>query len=81
MWQVRPGAWVVCEVQVHLAAILSHKEESHHYYEFFRSYFCGSSDAIEKRILHSPTYVVGGTRIDGQEHIDRLRDVLGRAAA
>ena len=38
-------------------------------------------DAIEKRILHSPTYVVGGTRIDGQEHIDRLRDVLGRAAA
>ena len=38
-------------------------------------------DAIEKRILHSPTYVVDGTRIDGQEHIDRLRDVLGRAAA
>ena len=43
--------WVVCEVQLHLAAVLSHKEESHHHYEYFREYFSGNNDAVEKRMV------------------------------
>ena len=31
------GLWAICEVQVHLAAILAHKEASHKDYEFFRT--------------------------------------------
>ena len=31
------GLWAICEVQVHLAAILAHKEASHKDYEFFRA--------------------------------------------
>jgi hypothetical protein len=44
------GAWHVCEVQLHLAAVLSHKEVSHGYYEFFRSYFKGNVGAAEERM-------------------------------
>jgi len=39
---VGDGVWSVCEVQVHLAAVLVHKEVSHRYYEFMRTYFSGS---------------------------------------
>jgi len=44
------GGWVVCEVQLHLGAILAHKKASHAYYEFFRRYFRGASEAIEVRL-------------------------------
>ena len=44
------GGIVVCEVQLHLGAILTHKKASHRFYEFFRSYFRGASDAIEQRM-------------------------------
>ena len=40
----------ICEVQVHLGAVLSHKEESHLYYEFFRTYFAGNLDATRDLI-------------------------------
>ena len=33
--EVRPGVWAVCEVQLHLGAILALKEASHHFYEYF----------------------------------------------
>ena len=33
--EVLPGSWMVCEVQLHLAAILVFKEESHHFYAYF----------------------------------------------
>lgn len=49
--EVRPGAcWQLCEVQLHLAAILSHKKQSHGYYEFFRAFFSGDSGSIERRL-------------------------------
>jgi hypothetical protein len=44
------GVWMICEVQLHLGALLVYKRESHAYYEFFRSYFHGSSAAIETRM-------------------------------
>eukprot|EP00948_MAST-09A_sp_MAST-9A-sp1_P001807 g1807.t1 len=40
----------ICEVQLHLTACLSKKEESHKYYEFFRTYFCGNMKACRKRM-------------------------------
>ena len=48
---VNGKCWVVCEVQLHLAAVLSHKEESHRFYEYFRSYFSGNNDAVETRMM------------------------------
>ena len=42
--------WHVCEVQLHLAAVLAHKEESHEYYEFFRGYFKGNVNAVESQM-------------------------------
>ncbi len=45
--------WHVCEVQLHLAAVIFHNEadkhESHIYYEFFRSYFRGNVEAAMQR--------------------------------
>ena len=41
--------WALCEVQLHIAAVLAHKE-SREFYEHFRAYFSGSSDTVEKRI-------------------------------
>jgi hypothetical protein len=43
------GVLHVCEVQLHLAAIVAHKERSHLFYEYFRGYFHGSG-AVEKRM-------------------------------
>ena len=40
----------VCEVQLHLAALLRHKQESHVYYEFFRSFFVGKLEACNERM-------------------------------
>ena len=42
--------WHVCEVQLHLAAVLAHKEQSHKYYEYFRGYFKGNVQAVESRM-------------------------------
>ena len=44
------GETHICEVQVHLAAILALKGEQHMYYEYFREFFKGGSDAYEKRM-------------------------------
>merc|ERR1712216_395203 len=44
------GAWVICEVQLHLAAVLSHKEILHKYYEYFRAYFVGDPDSVQHRM-------------------------------
>ena len=44
------GLWAICEVQVHLAAILAHKEASHHRYEYFRTFFRGNNDAVKQRM-------------------------------
>jgi len=35
---------VICEVQLHLGAVVLHKKKSHHCYEHFRSYFAGNMD-------------------------------------
>ena len=43
--------WHVCEVQLHLAAILARKEQSHMYYEYFRGYFKGNVQAVESRMV------------------------------
>lgn len=64
------GGHVVCEVQVHLAAVLVHKKASHGYYEFFRSYFRGASDAIESRLLVlSELGSIGATSPDALMHL------------
>ena len=44
------GGVMVCEVQLHLAAVLSHKEVSHHYYEYFRKYFAGNNKVVAERM-------------------------------
>ena len=44
------GVWHVCEVQLHLAAVIFHKHESHVYYEFFRTYFRGNVEAANSRM-------------------------------
>ena len=56
--------WHVCEVQLHLAAVLAHKEQSHGYYEFFRGYFKGNVQAIESRmvVLETVGELCGGSR-------------------
>jgi len=41
---------VICEVQLHVSAIVAHKEENHKYYEYFRSFFAGNFGACEARI-------------------------------
>jgi len=43
------GVTHVCEVQLHLADIVAHKERSHVFYEYFRAYFNGSG-AEESRM-------------------------------
>jgi len=43
------GVTHVCEVQLHLADIVAHKERSHVFYEYFRAYFSGSG-AEESRM-------------------------------
>ena len=47
-----PGtdAWHVCEMQLHLAEIIAHKSATHVLYEFFRSYFAGNMEAVDKRM-------------------------------
>ena len=40
----------VCELQLHLAAVIAHKEKTHHYYEYFRSYFAGSMSEVDSRM-------------------------------
>ena len=44
------GVSHVCEVQLHLAAVIFHKHESHKSYEFFRSYFRGNVEAANSRM-------------------------------
>jgi tetratricopeptide (TPR) repeat protein len=41
---------VICEVQLHLGAIVLHKEESHKFYEHYRTYFGGNVDACRKLV-------------------------------
>uniref|UniRef100_A0A7S4UX92 Kinesin light chain n=1 Tax=Ditylum brightwellii TaxID=49249 RepID=A0A7S4UX92_9STRA len=41
---------IICEVQLHVSAIVAYKEESHHYYGFFRSFFAGNVPACKNRI-------------------------------
>uniref|UniRef100_A0A7S4RF89 Kinesin light chain n=1 Tax=Ditylum brightwellii TaxID=49249 RepID=A0A7S4RF89_9STRA len=41
---------IICEVQLHVSAIVAYKEESHHYYGFFRSFFAGNVLACKNRI-------------------------------
>ena len=43
---VAPGVWHVCEMQLHLAAVIAHKEHTHVYYEYFRSHFGGNMSAL-----------------------------------
>jgi tetratricopeptide (TPR) repeat protein len=42
----------ICEVQIHHAAMLRYDREndSHSHYEFFREYFKGSTESVQKRI-------------------------------
>jgi hypothetical protein len=42
----------ICEVQVHHAAMLRYDREndSHSHYEFYREYFKGSTESVQKRI-------------------------------
>ncbi len=44
---VEPGVWHVCEMQLHLAAVIAHKENTHVYYEYFRTHFAGNMDAAD----------------------------------
>ena len=37
--------WHVCEMQLHLSAVIAHKERTHVFYEFFRPYFAGNMGA------------------------------------
>lgn len=53
----------VCEVQVHLAAIVAHKMKSHVFYEYFRSYFAGSG-AESQRMDALAKMAVFGTDVD-----------------
>ena len=50
--EIAPGVYHVCELQVHLKSIYDFDKAhgSHHTYEFFRSYFFGSNEAVEKRL-------------------------------
>eukprot|EP00957_Ditylum_brightwellii_P177201 13498971-Ditylum_brightwellii.AAC.1 len=41
---------IVCEVQLHINAIVVHKDESHTYYECFRSFFAGNVNECARRI-------------------------------
>ena len=49
LYNIRVDGMIV-EVQLHLAAILSLKEESHIYYEFFRTFFSGNVVAVKSRM-------------------------------
>ena len=48
--QIAPGVWHVCEMQLHLAAVIAHKEHTHVYYEFFRSHFGGNMSAADDKM-------------------------------
>ena len=40
----------ICEVQLHLGAILAHTEETHRYYAYFRTFFAGNLEATRERM-------------------------------
>lgn len=40
----------ICEVQLHLGAILAHTENTHRYYAYFRTFFSGNTAACQSRI-------------------------------
>ena len=44
------GTYHVCELQLHLAAVVAHKKRSHGFYEFFRSFFGGNMAAVDDRM-------------------------------
>jgi len=44
------GTSMIVELQVHLAKILEFKAETHVYYEYFRTYFCGNVDVVAERM-------------------------------
>ena len=79
--------WHVCEVQLHLASVICHKHESHIYYEFFRSYFRGNTEAAEGRmkLLETmgssegdvDTLVRSVLRGSNNEHLESFAELAG----
>ena len=56
----------VCELQLHLAAIVYHKEGAHHMYDFLRTFFRGHMDSVRER-MKLLAQVVGGETIAEEE--------------
>ena len=59
----RNGVKHICEVQVHLAAVLALKGKQHVFYEYFREYFKGGREAYEARMELLRSF--GGQKGDG----------------
>jgi tetratricopeptide (TPR) repeat protein len=46
-----PPVWHVCELQVHLAAVVALKHRSHDLYAYFRTFFAGNLSAVDERMV------------------------------
>jgi len=59
----------VCEVQLHLADIVAHKEDTHVFYEYFRTYFSGSrAEKFRMQVLQR----LGTECNEGNDNVEHL---------
>ena len=58
--------WHVCEVQLHMKAIFGHSTETRVYYEYFRDYFEGAMETVDRRLADLRA-VMGDAAPDGGE--------------
>jgi len=68
------NAFHVCEMQIHLAPIVEVEKQldSHIAYEYFRTYFCGNIDAVQKRLSVLLKY--GGNAKTAAEMVEGVMD-------
>lgn len=57
LYSIRLRGGHVCEVQLHLAAIVELKKETHVFYEFFRSYFGGCLETVRPQRPPADTFL------------------------
>jgi len=77
----------MCEVQLHLADIVAHKESTHVLYEYFRTYFAGRAEASRMEALqqirefggdvdHMISATLQGSDMEQLEHLANLIEEL-----
>jgi len=75
LFELPNGSHHICELQIHIKQILDmeHKVRSHLVYEYFRTYFNGNMDAVEKRLTLLMDENVRGTESNSpEEMVDRV---------